>query len=119
MCTYPRRVTQPDSDKRLALACMSLSCLSCVAVRRLIWLFSAIAFDVHISEICQAWCLGIRLVSAPRYEILADLQENLINLGITHAGMVPSMIEATLTGPDDLPLKYLVSGGEKISDAVS
>ncbi|KAF8610148.1 hypothetical protein BDV93DRAFT_517326 [Ceratobasidium sp. AG-I] len=98
MCTYPRRVTQPDSDKRLALA--------------------SIAFDVHISEICQAWCLGIRLVSAPRYEILADLQENLINLGITHAGMVPSMIEATLTGPDDLPLKYLVSGGEKISDSL-
>ncbi|KAG8774039.1 Non-ribosomal peptide synthetase [Ceratobasidium sp. 428] len=98
MCTYPRRVTQPGVDKRLAIA--------------------SIAFDVHISEICQAWCLGIRLVSAPRYEILADLQENLIKLGITHAGMVPSMIEATLTGPDDLPLKYLVSGGEKISDSL-
>ncbi|CUA72232.1 hypothetical protein RSOLAG22IIIB_00897 [Rhizoctonia solani] len=98
MCTYPRPVTNPDTDKRLALA--------------------SIAFDVHISEICQTWCLGIRLVSAPRYEILADLQGNLINLGITHAGMVPSMIEATLSGPDDLPLKYLVSGGEKISDSL-
>ncbi|KAG9082491.1 Non-ribosomal peptide synthetase, partial [Ceratobasidium sp. UAMH 11750] len=98
MCAYPRQVTQPGVDKRLAIA--------------------SIAFDVHISEICQAWCLGIRLVSAPRYEVLADLQENLINLGITHAGMVPSMIEATLTGPDDLPLKYLVSGGEKISDSL-
>ncbi|CAE6433958.1 unnamed protein product [Rhizoctonia solani] len=98
MCTYPRSVTNPDTDKRLALA--------------------SIAFDVHISEICQTWCLGICLVSAPRYEILADLQENLINLGITHAGMVPSMIEATLSGPDDLPLKYLVSGGEKISDSL-
>ncbi|GAB1517179.1 Non-ribosomal peptide synthetase [Rhizoctonia solani] len=98
MCAYPRPVTNPNTDKRLALA--------------------SIAFDVHISEICQTWCLGIRLVSAPRYEILADLQENLINLGITHAGMVPSMIEATLSGPDDLPLKYLVSGGEKISDSL-
>ncbi|QRV86117.1 AMP binding enzyme [Ceratobasidium sp. AG-Ba] len=98
MCRYPRPVTQPDTDKRLALA--------------------SVAFDVHISEICQAWCLGIRLVSAPRYEILADLQQNLIDLGITHAGMVPSMIEATLTGPNDLPLKYLVSGGEKISDSL-
>ncbi|KDN49336.1 hypothetical protein RSAG8_02038, partial [Rhizoctonia solani AG-8 WAC10335] len=98
MCTYPRPVTNPDTDKRLALA--------------------SIAFDVHISEICQTWCLGIRLVSAPRYEILADLQGNLIDLGITHAGMVPSMIEATLSGPDDLPLKYLVSGGEKISDSL-
>lgn len=33
--------------------------------------------------------------------------------------MVPSMIEATLSAPEDLPLKYMVSGGEKISDAVS
>ncbi|KAJ1310440.1 hypothetical protein OPQ81_007173 [Rhizoctonia solani] len=98
MCTYPRPVTNPSTDKRLALA--------------------SIAFDVHISEICQTWCLGICLVSAPRYEVLADLQGNLINLGITHAGMVPSMIEATLSGPDDLPLKYLVSGGEKISDSL-
>lgn len=32
--------------------------------------------------------------------------------------MVPSMIEATLTKPEDLPLKYMVSGGEKMSEAV-
>ncbi|CAE6524666.1 unnamed protein product [Rhizoctonia solani] len=98
MCTYPRPVTNPNTDKRLALA--------------------SVAFDVHVAEICQTWRLGIRLVSAPRYEILADLQGNLINLGITHAGMVPSMIEATLSGPEDLPLKYLVSGGEKMSDSL-
>ena len=29
------------------------------------------------------------------------------------------MIEATLSTPEDLPLKYMVSGGEKISDKVS
>ncbi|GAW01410.1 peptide synthetase [Lentinula edodes] len=98
MCKLPSKVTNPDTDKRLALA--------------------SIAFDVHISEICQSWCLGIRLVSGPRYEFLANLQENIINIGITHLGMVPSMIEATLSSPDDLPLKYLVSGGEKISDGV-
>jgi len=51
--------------------------------------------------------------------MLADLQNNIIRLGITHLGMVPSMIEATLSTPEDLPLKYMVSGGEKISDAVS
>jgi len=79
----------------------------------------AIAFDVHISEVCQSWRLSTRLVSGPRYELLANLQENIISMGITHLGMVPSMIEATLSSPDDLPLKYLVSGGEKISDAVS
>jgi hypothetical protein len=79
----------------------------------------AVAFDVHISEISQAWCLGIRLVSAPRPELLGDLQNNIIRLGITNLAMVPSMIEATLTTPEDLPLKYMASGGEKISDAVS
>ncbi|KAF9649477.1 hypothetical protein BDM02DRAFT_3230298 [Thelephora ganbajun] len=98
MCEYPWDVTNPDTDKRLAMA--------------------SVAFDVHISEICQVWCLGIRLVSAPRFELLADLQNNILRLGITHLGMVPSMIEATLSTPEDLPLKYMASGGEKISDAV-
>jgi len=51
--------------------------------------------------------------------MLADLQNNIIRLGITHLGMVPSMIEAALSSPEDLPLKYMVSGGEKISDTVS
>jgi non-ribosomal peptide synthetase component F len=84
-------------------------------------IFTATAFDVHISEITQSWLLGTRLLSAPtsRFALLADLQYHLIHLGITHLGMVPSMIEATLTkNPDELPLKYLVSGGEKISDNV-
>ena len=74
---------------------------------------------MHISEICQVWRLGIRLVSVPRFELFADLRNNIIGLGITHLGMVPSMIEATLGTPEDLPLKYMASGGEKISDAVS
>ena len=74
---------------------------------------------MHISEICQVWCLGIRLVTAPRSEVLSDLQDNIIRLGITNLAMVPGMIEATLTAPEDLPLKYLASGGEKISDVVS
>ncbi|KIY43686.1 hypothetical protein FISHEDRAFT_78528 [Fistulina hepatica ATCC 64428] len=98
MCAYPKAVTDSDKDKRLAMA--------------------SIAFDVHISEITQCWCLGICLVSAPRTEVLADLQNNIIGFGITHLGMVPSMIEATLSAPEDLPLKYLVSGGEKISDTL-
>lgn len=29
------------------------------------------------------------------------------------------MIEAALSTPEDLPLKYMASGGEKISDTVS
>ncbi|KAL0578432.1 Non-ribosomal peptide synthetase [Marasmius crinis-equi] len=97
MCLYPAKVTDPSTDKRLALA--------------------SIAFDVHISEITQTWRLGIRLVSGQRYELLADLKGVITGIGITHLGMVPSMIEATLTGEEE-KLKYLVSGGEKMSDSL-
>ncbi|KAK7033521.1 Non-ribosomal peptide synthetase [Paramarasmius palmivorus] len=98
MCAFPRSVTDPDKDKRLALA--------------------SPAFDVHISEIVQSWALGIRLVSGQRYELLADLRSVVREKGITHLGMVPSMIEATLGGSDEekVGVKYLVSGGEKMSD---
>ncbi|KAG7086753.1 NRPS protein [Marasmius oreades] len=97
MSVFPAKVTNADTDKRLALA--------------------SIAFDVHISEITQSWRLGIRLVSGQRYELLADLKGVIKGLGITHLGMVPSMIEATLTGEEE-KLKYLVSGGEKMSDSL-
>ncbi|KIY73113.1 acetyl-CoA synthetase-like protein [Cylindrobasidium torrendii FP15055 ss-10] len=97
-CALPKPVTNPDTDKRLALA--------------------STAFDVHISEIVQSWCLGSRLVSAPRFELLTQLRKHVVDIGITHMGMVPSMIEALLQKPDGLPLKYLVSGGEKITDSL-
>ncbi|KAF9257797.1 hypothetical protein L218DRAFT_85650 [Marasmius fiardii PR-910] len=97
MTMYPEKVTDPDTDKRLALA--------------------SIAFDVHISEITQTWRLGIRLVSGQRYELLADLKGVIKGVGITHLGMVPSMIEATLNGEEE-KIKYLVSGGEKMSDSL-
>lgn len=67
----------------------------------------------------QSWCLGSRLVSAPRFELLTQLRQHIISIGVTHIGMVPSMIEALLESPDGLPIKYLVSGGEKITDSVS
>lgn len=96
----PRKVTNPDTDKRLAMA--------------------AVAFDVHVSEMIQGWAIGTRLVSvSSRMSLLADLQGTIERFGITHIGMVPSMIEATLTkSPSDLPLKYITSGGEKINDKV-
>ncbi|KAK0465926.1 acetyl-CoA synthetase-like protein [Desarmillaria tabescens] len=97
-CALPKPVTNPDTDKRLALA--------------------STAFDVHISEIVQSWCLGSRLVSAPRFELLTQLRRHIISIGVTHIGMVPSMIEALLESPDGLPIKYLVSGGEKITDSL-
>jgi len=95
----PRPITNPNTDKRLALA--------------------STAFDVHISEIVQSWSLGSRLVSAPRFELLTSLRQHVQEMGITHIGMVPSMIEALLENAGGLPIKYLVSGGEKITDSVS
>ncbi|KAF9077093.1 hypothetical protein BDP27DRAFT_1209530 [Rhodocollybia butyracea] len=97
-CNLPKPVTDPNTDKRLALA--------------------STAFDVHISEIVQSWCLGSRLVSAPRFELLTQLRKYIIDIGVTHIGMVPSMIEALLGTPEGLPIKYLVSGGEKITDSL-
>ncbi|KAL1744045.1 hypothetical protein HDZ31DRAFT_64457 [Schizophyllum fasciatum] len=67
-CALPRPVTNPDTDKRLSLA--------------------STAFDVHISEICQSWGLGTRLVSAPRFELLTQLRKHVIDIGITHVGML-------------------------------
>ncbi|KAF8341217.1 uncharacterized protein EI90DRAFT_1704265 [Cantharellus anzutake] len=109
LADLPRPITNPETDKRLAMA--------------------SIAFDVHISEIVISWALGIRLVSAPsaRFELLSDLRRNIWRLGVTHLGMVPSMIEATFQAGNSrggaeegkkVGLKYLASGGEKISDSL-
>ncbi|TIB95052.1 acetyl-CoA synthetase-like protein [Wallemia mellicola] len=92
---YPIPISDPESDKRLAMA--------------------SLAFDVHISEITQSWHEKLRLVTVPRAQLLGDLREYIVKLHITHLGMVPSMIEALLETPEGLPLKYLISGGEKIT----
>lgn len=100
MVEMPSQVTNPDTDKRLAMA--------------------AVAFDVHVSEIVQSWALGTSLVSVrSRLELISNLQQYIEDFGITHIGMVPSMIESCLfKGPEELPLKYMVSGGDKLSDEV-
>lgn len=100
MVEMPRRITDADNDKRLAMA--------------------AVAFDVHVSEIVQSWALGTRLVSVrSRLELISNLQQYIEDFGITHIGMVPSMIESCLfKNPEELPLKYMVSGGDKLSDEV-
>ncbi|VDC02359.1 unnamed protein product [Peniophora sp. CBMAI 1063] len=54
-------------------------------------------------------------VPAPRFELLTDLRAHVIDIGITHAGMAPSTIEALLDTAGGLPIKYLASGGEKIT----
>lgn len=83
----------------------------------------AIAFDVHISEIFVALAIGSTIVSASRNELLEDLPHWLRMLNVTHVGIVPSLIEATMGAVDKienggLALRYIASGGEKISDSV-
>lgn len=69
--------------------------------------------------------LGMPLLSARRSQLLENLPEYVNLLGVTHLGIVPSLIEATLNasqnGADSssIALRYIASGGEKMSDAVS
>lgn len=71
------------------------------------------------------------LISAPRTQLLEDLPQWLQSLQVTHVGIVPSLIEATMhavarsdkdsaNGKTEqaMRLAYIASGGEKMSDAV-
>lgn len=85
----------------------------------------AVAFDVHIKEIFVPLSLGMVLLSAPRSILLENLPCYISLLGVTHIGLVPSLIDATMgTVQEDVStsgttLRYIASGGEKISDSVS
>ncbi|KAG6845337.1 NRPS [Tephrocybe sp. NHM501043] len=85
---------------------------------------ASVAFDVHLSETFVPIALGMPLLSAPRSQLLENLPFYVKSFGITHLGIVPSLIEATLnaaTGNDagtDMVLRYIASGGEKMSDAI-
>lgn len=65
------------------------------------------------------------LVSAKRGELLENLPLYISLLEITHVGLVPSLIDATMCAVEDdqkgeeMKLRYISSGGEKISDSVS
>ncbi|KAH0827172.1 hypothetical protein J3R83DRAFT_4863 [Lanmaoa asiatica] len=86
---------------------------------------ASIAFDVHIAEILVPLALGMTLVSAKRGELLENLPLYINLLGITHVGLVPSLIDATMRAiendqkGEEMKLRYIASGGEKISDSVS
>lgn len=73
------------------------------------------------------------LLTAPRSQLLEDLPRWIRNLGVTHVGIVPSLIEATMCAVEESPegslsgndqgaskmkLRYIASGGEKMSDSV-
>lgn len=87
--------------------------------------FVAVAFDVHIAEIMVALAVGIPILAAPRSLLLEDLPYYIKHLRVSHVGIVPSLIEATMGAvqADDesgaaTTLRYIASGGEKMSDAV-
>ncbi|KAG9318679.1 hypothetical protein JVU11DRAFT_774 [Chiua virens] len=85
---------------------------------------ASIAFDVHLSEIFVPLALGMTVVSAKRSELLENLPLYINILGITHVGLVPSLIDATMCVAEDdrrgeeMKLRYIASGGEKISDTI-
>ncbi|KAI6045753.1 hypothetical protein EDC04DRAFT_3104410 [Pisolithus marmoratus] len=85
---------------------------------------ASMAFDVHLAEIFVPLLLGMTIVGAPRSELLENLAHYINYLDITHVGLVPSLIDATMTAVkgDDagsaIKLRYIASGGEKISDSI-
>ncbi|GIK04996.1 non-ribosomal peptide synthetase [Aspergillus viridinutans] len=77
------------------------------------------AFDVHLLEMFFPWRHGMASVTAARTMLLDDLQLTITKWGITHASMVPSLVDQTNLRPELCPeLKYLSVGGEKISKRV-
>ncbi|RPD66154.1 peptide synthetase [Lentinus tigrinus ALCF2SS1-7] len=86
---------------------------------------ASVAFDVHIAEIMIPLAVGIPILAAPRSLLLEDLPYYIKNLRISHVGIVPSLIEATMSAVQEeedegqgIVLRYLASGGEKMSDAI-
>lgn len=83
---------------------------------------SAIAFDVHLAETFVPLALGMPLFSAQRSQLLENLPIYVNKLGVTHLGIVPTLIEATLNAAKEvggmMALRYIASGGEKMSDSV-
>lgn len=96
-------------------------------------MYTAVAFDVHLAETFVPFALGMALVTGPRAQFLEDLPRWIEEMRVTHIGIVPSLIEATMlavaesveTAEDDgnaeksMALSYIASGGEKMSDSVS
>lgn len=108
----------------LAVAC-KFSCRLLFLEHKSLNNIPAIAFDVHLAETIVPIALGMPLLSARRSQLLENLPVYVKRLGVTHLGIVPSLIEATLNaaqGGDpgsDIGLRYIASGGEKMSDSVN
>ena len=84
------------------------------------WLgMASFAFDVHLLEMFFPWRFGFATITAQRHLLLDDLELAFQRLGITHASLIPSLVENSRLDPKNLPdLRYLSVGGEKISKRV-
>ncbi|PYH49418.1 nonribosomal siderophore peptide synthase SidC [Aspergillus saccharolyticus JOP 1030-1] len=77
------------------------------------------AFDPHLLEMFFPWRHGMATVTAPRPMILNDLGLTISKWEITHASLVPSLVDQSNIGPAQCPsLKYMTVGGEKITQKV-
>ncbi|RAL16957.1 nonribosomal siderophore peptide synthase SidC [Aspergillus homomorphus CBS 101889] len=77
------------------------------------------AFDPHLLEMFFPWRHGMATVTAPRAMILNDLGLTISKWDITHASLVPSLVDQSNIVPAQCPsLKYMTVGGEKITQKV-
>lgn len=77
------------------------------------------AFDPHLLEMFFPWRHGMATSTGPRMMLLDDLQLTLSKWNITHASLVPSLLDQTNVDPECCPaLKFLTVGGEKITQKV-
>ncbi|KAJ3104119.1 hypothetical protein HDU96_009027 [Phlyctochytrium bullatum] len=79
--------------------------------------FASLSFDVSLAEIFIPWMAGATVVQTPQNEALADLEDTINSLKITHAVFTPTV--AAFVSPQNVQeLEYLVCGGEKLTQAV-
>ena len=77
------------------------------------------AFDPHILEMLFPWRHGMTTATGPRLLLLDDLELTLSKWEITHASLVPSLLDqADVDTNRCAALKFLTVGGEKISQKV-
>ncbi|RAL03735.1 nonribosomal siderophore peptide synthase SidC [Aspergillus ibericus CBS 121593] len=77
------------------------------------------AFDPHLLEMFFPWRHGMATATAPRMMILDDLGLTLSKWDITHASLVPSLVDQANIVPEQCPkLRFMTVGGEKISQKV-
>lgn len=77
------------------------------------------AFDPHLLEMFFPWRHGMATVTGQRMMLLDDLELTLSKWDITHASLVPSLLDQANVDPERCRmLKFMTVGGEKITQKV-